>query len=86
MSFVTTEEFSVRVTGPIVAVYCVRLLHAITRPFQIFSNLIYFCPNFQTFCLFVNISFLVFGEIAPMPLVSRIVPGSQKMTSRIGVS
>ena len=37
-------------SGPILTVYCVRLLHAITCPFpKYFQIVCIFCPNFQIF-------------------------------------
>ena len=36
-------------TGPILAIYCIQLSHAINCPF---SNLVRVCPNFQIFCPF----------------------------------
>ena len=51
-----------------VKAYSGSLLHAITAHnhlpfFKIFSNFVHFCPNFQIFSLFSNISLLFFWKI-----------------------
>ena len=46
---------NVCLTGPFLAVYCMRLSHAITCSFsKYFKNFVYFCPNFQIFCPFLT--------------------------------
>ena len=40
------------ITGPILAVYCVHWLHAITCSFSFTCSFLHFCPNFQIFCPF----------------------------------
>ena len=52
------------------------LLHAITTRnhlpfFKIFSNLIYFCPNFEIFCPFLTFFSPFFWKIARTSLLSR---------------
>ena len=53
--------------GSIVAVYCVPLLHAITRLFSKYFQILYICPNLQIFCPFS-------WKIVPTPLVFSIGP------------
>ena len=57
--------------GPFLAVYCVIMAHN-HLPFFKISSAVYFCPNFQIFCLFCPLFLPFFWKIAPMPLISRI--------------
>ena len=45
--------------------------------FKIFWSFVHFCQNFQIFCPFLPF----FWKIAPMPLLSRIGPGSSDLNS-----
>ena len=69
-----TEQFYV-FARPILAVYCLQLLHEITCRFSKYFQILYiFTQIFKYFALFQHF-FVLFLKTATMPLLSRISPG-----------